>query len=84
MALLSTYFSTNRSIALGIAATGSSTGGLVYPAIVRALQPKIGFAWTVRVCGLLMAVVGLIAGSFLRPRLPPRKAGPLVEFAALK
>jgi predicted MFS family arabinose efflux permease len=31
-----------------------------------------------------MAVVGLIAGSFLRPRLPPRKAGPLVEFSAFK
>lgn len=50
-ALLSTYFDKRRSFVMGIAAAGSSTGGLIFPAIVRELLPRIGFPWTVRVVG---------------------------------
>jgi MFS family permease len=86
VALLSTYFSRHRSIAIGIAASGSSLGGLVYPSIVRSLLPRLGFAWTVRVCGFVMLAVGLIAGLGLRTRrdLPPRKTGPLLELRAFR
>ncbi|KAF2023688.1 MFS general substrate transporter [Setomelanomma holmii] len=48
LSLVGTYFARNRSVALAIMASGSATGGLVYPTIVRQLLPKIGFPWTVR------------------------------------
>jgi hypothetical protein len=47
MGLLSTYFKERRGLALGLATTGNSMGGIVYPVIVRQLLPKIGFGWTV-------------------------------------
>lgn len=84
LALLSTYFSTKRSLAIGIGASGSATGGLVFPVIVQQLLPKIGFPWTVRVLGFVMLAIMLVTLTFTKPRLPPRKSGPLVEWGAFK
>ncbi len=82
LSLLSTYFSKKRSLAIAIAASGSATGGLVYPVIVQQLLPKIGFGWTVRVIGFVMLAIQCVTLAFTRPRLPPRKTGPIVEWAA--
>lgn len=84
LSLVTTYFATNRSVALAIMASGSATGGLVYPTIARQLLPRIGFPWTVRVMGFIMLAVGALYCSLLKPRLPPRKSGPLLELSAFK
>lgn len=84
MSLISTYFAKNRSIAIGIAATGSATGGLVFPAMVRQLLPSIGFGWTVRAIGFVVLGVSSLTIALLRTRLPPRKSGPVIEWAAFK
>lgn len=84
LSLLSTYFSTKRSLAIGIAASGSATGGVVFPVIVQQLLPHIGFAWTVRVVGFVMLAVQVVTLTFTKPRLPPRKTGPVVEWGAFK
>lgn len=84
LSLLSTYFTTKRSLAIGIAASGSATGGVVFPVIVQQLLPKIGFAWTVRVVGFVMLAVQITTLTFTKPRLPPRKTGPMVEWGAFK
>ncbi len=84
LSLMSTYFTKKRSLAIGIAASGSATGGLIFPAIVQQLLPKIGFPWTVRVLGFVMLVLQAITLSLTRTRLPPRKSGPLVEWGAFK
>lgn len=84
LALVSTYFSKKRSLAIGIGASGSATGGLVFPVIVQQLLPKIGFPWTVRVIGFVMLAVQAVALAFTKPRLPPRKTGALVEWSAFK
>ena len=82
MGLVTTYFKKHRGVAVALVSTGNSVGGAVYPVIVRQFLPKLGFAWTIRVLGFVnMALLGL-ALAFLRPRLPPRKAGPLVEWRA--
>lgn len=84
LSLLPTYFSKHRCLAVGLAATGSATGGLMFPAVVGHLLPKIGFPWTMRVLGLLTLVMLLPSWLLLRSRVPPRKTGPLVEWAAFK
>ena len=84
LSLLSTYFAKRKGLAIGIVASGSSVGGLIYPSIVRELLPKVGFAWTVRVLGFVTLATNLLAIAFLRPRLPPRKSGPIIEWAALR
>ncbi|MCJ1442327.1 MAG: hypothetical protein MMC23_002821 [Stictis urceolatum] len=84
LALMPTYFTKNRSVAIGIAASGSATGGMIFPAVIERLLPRIGFAWTVRVIAFIMLFTQCIAYAFLKPRLPPRKTGPLVEWGAFK
>lgn len=84
LAVLSTYFTKKRSLAIAIAASGSSTGGLIYPVMVQHLLPKIGFPWTVRILGFVMLSLQVIYLTFMRTRLPPRKSGPLVEWKAFK
>lgn len=84
LTVLSTYFSKKRSLALAIAASGSSSGGLIYPVIVQQLLPKIGFPWTVRILGFVMLGLQAIYLTLMKARLPPRKSGSLVEWKAFK
>ena len=84
MAVLSTYFHKRRAIAIGVAASGTATGGLVFPSMVRELLPRIGFAWTVRCLGLVSVVTMAVANLGIRPRIPPRRSGRFVEWGAFK
>ncbi|KAI4844842.1 MFS transporter, MCP family, solute carrier family 16, member 10 [Aureobasidium sp. EXF-8845] len=84
MALLSTYFSSHKGIAVAIATTANSAGGALYPLIARQLLAQIGFGWTMRVLGLINMIFLCTAGLVMKPRLPPRKSGPLVDFSAFK
>ncbi|KAL9014973.1 MAG: hypothetical protein Q9180_008910, partial [Flavoplaca navasiana] len=81
-----TSLSTNsqRALAIGFAASGAATGGLVFPVIVQQLLPKIGFGWTVRVLGFVMLALQVLVFLFMKPRIPPRKTGPLVELSAFR
>lgn len=66
LALLATYFSKNRAIAMGIAVTGSTTGGVIFPAIAESMLPKVGYAWTVRTMGFVMMVVLIACALFMK------------------
>lgn len=84
IALMPTYFSSKRAIAIGITACGSATGGLIFPAVVMRLLPQIGYGWTMRVLGFISLVTLIPCVVFLKQRLPPRKGGAFVEWAAFK
>ncbi|KAI1186762.1 major facilitator superfamily domain-containing protein [Nemania serpens] len=84
ISLVNTYFDKRRGLAVGLATAGNAAGGAIYPVIVRQLIPKLGFAWTTRVIGFLNLGMLSIAFVFMRPRLPPRKSGPILELAAFK
>jgi MFS family permease len=73
MAVLSTYFSSHKNLAVGIAATGSSIGGIIYPITFYYLLPQIGYAWSVRVIGFLMMATCAIILSVLRVRMATLK-----------
>ncbi|KAI0467311.1 major facilitator superfamily domain-containing protein [Xylaria cf. heliscus] len=81
---VATYFSTKRSFALGLTASGSVTGGLIYPAMARQLLPSIGFPWTIRAMGFVMLATMIFVLSFMRSRVPPRRTGSIVELSAFR
>ena len=84
MSLVATYFAKRRGLALGLVTVGNSVGGMVYPTVVRQLLPQVGFGWTVRVLGFINVVCLTIVIAFCKPRLPPRKSGPLWDADSLK
>ncbi|KAF9773485.1 hypothetical protein IL306_008693 [Fusarium sp. DS 682] len=84
LAVLSTFFARKRALAMGVAACGSATGGVLFPLLVRALLSKVGFAWTLRVVGFVQLFLLSIALILVKPRLRPRQSGPLIDFSALK
>ncbi|KAF4501961.1 monocarboxylate transporter 4 [Fusarium agapanthi] len=61
LAVLSTFFARKRALAMGVAACGSATGGVLFPLLVRALLPKVGFGWTLRIVGFVQLFLLLIA-----------------------
>jgi MFS family permease len=85
VAIVGTYFSTRRSTALGLAATGSSVGGIIYPVVLRRLIVQIGLPWAIRVMAFIMfGTLLLMSVAFMKPRLPPRKSGPLINIESLR
>ncbi|KAL6860815.1 major facilitator superfamily domain-containing protein [Trichoderma novae-zelandiae] len=84
IANMSTYFSKKRTLALSAAACGGGTGGVIFPLIAQQLIPQVGFRWTVRAMGLVVLVSSVIIVLLVRTRLPPRKAGTLVDWSAFK
>ncbi|KAF4535199.1 MFS monocarboxylate transporter [Lasiodiplodia theobromae] len=82
VALVATYFTTKRSLAIGVMATGGATGGIFFPLIARQLLPRVGFGWTVRTMGFVVLFNACAFSAVARVRLRPRRRGPLVEWAA--
>lgn len=62
-----------RTVAYGLQATGSSLGGIVYPIMLRALIPRLGFAWAMRVLGFVVLGVGVTMFFTLSRVHAPRK-----------
>jgi MFS family permease len=71
MACVVTYFFRRRSLALGIAATGSSIGGVIFPIMVIKLIPEVGFGWAMRICAFLILGLMIVGNLTLRSRIPP-------------
>lgn len=78
------YFDKRRGLAMGLVTTGNSAGGIIYPLVVRQLIPTLGFAWTSRVLGFINLASLAVCLAFMRPRLPPRKSGPIIDWAAFR
>jgi predicted MFS family arabinose efflux permease len=84
VAILSTYFTTRLGAAVGLAAAGSSVGGVVYPIAFQRLQPLIGFAWATRVIGFLILATLLFPLTFMRLRTLPASRRALLDLPAFR
>lgn len=82
--IVTTYFSTRKALATGIAASGSSIAGVIYPILFAHLQPKIGFAWTTRVIAFIMLSSLVFAISVYRVRVLPPEKRRLLDLDALR
>ncbi|KAF2687120.1 MFS general substrate transporter [Lentithecium fluviatile CBS 122367] len=84
VAILSTYFTTKFAFAVGLAASGSSLGGVIYPIVFHKLLPQIGFAWTTRVIGFIILGTMVIPNACMRVRVLPAKTRSLLDLPAFK
>jgi len=71
MACVATWFHKKRGMAMGIAVSGSSLGGVLFPIIVSRMINETGFGWAMRTCAFLILFNCIIAILFLRSRIPP-------------
>ncbi|KAF8065357.1 major facilitator superfamily domain-containing protein [Lyophyllum atratum] len=77
------WFQKRRGFALAITATGSSLGGTVFPIVARELIPRVGFPWTMRILGFVLAFALGIANLAIKRRIPSKNvAGGLFNFKA--
>lgn len=83
MASVGQYFHAKRAAAMGIAVSGSSLGGLIFPIALGRMfdHERLGFGWSVRIVGFMIFAMLLIAMVTVRERLPPRKGPALVPRA---
>lgn len=65
------YFNRRRGLATGLAATAGSVGGIVFPLILQATLPRLGYAWSMRVLGFILLALAVPANLLVRTRLPP-------------
>lgn len=68
---VSTWFHRRRAFALGIMASGSSLGGVLFPIMIRRLIPRVGFGWSMRITAFLILAMMVLANLTLRSRLKP-------------
>lgn len=67
------YFERNRGLALGVAVSGSSIGGVFWPIVFNQMlhHSSIGFPWAMRIAGFVM--IPLLAFCLLTIREPIQK-----------
>ncbi|MCJ1311067.1 hypothetical protein MMC25_004737 [Agyrium rufum] len=69
------WFRAKRGAATGLAATGGSVGGVIFPLMLQKLFINIGFAWATRIMGFIMLFLVILANLLIRSRLPPKPHG---------
>ena len=84
VAILPQYFTTRKALANGIAASGSSMGGLIYPIVFHRLQQQVGFEWATRTLGFIaFATIGFSV-FVMKPRITPKGRRALTDFKAFR
>lgn len=82
-AVAAQYFDKKRAAAMGIVASGSSIGGVIFPIVLSKLLngSSIGFGWSIRIVAFIILPFMLFACAVVRPRVPPRKTTVFVAAA---
>ncbi|CAN8098342.1 unnamed protein product [Discula destructiva] len=70
---ISTYWTTRRGMANGIAAAGSAIGAVIYPIVLRQLISEAGFPWAVRTVAFIAFITNLIPLLVMRPLSLPQE-----------
>lgn len=84
VAIVSTYFTTKKSFATGIAASGSSLGGVIYPVVFTRLLPQVGFRNTTIIIASVMLVTMAVCIAVARVRVLPPSRRRLLDLRAFR
>ncbi|EIW68513.1 hypothetical protein TREMEDRAFT_32024 [Tremella mesenterica DSM 1558] len=76
LSIISHYFHRRRALAIGIAVTGSSTGGICLPIMLNNLIASHGFRHAVQYTGYLIMGCLLFSIILMKPRIPPNPNAP--------
>lgn len=82
VSVLPTYFSTRLGLAIGLASSGSSLGGVIYPIVLYRLIDRIGFPWSVRVIAFIALGTLSIPILIMKLRVQPPKARAFIDWSA--
>ncbi|KAL6364365.1 hypothetical protein LRP88_01763 [Fusarium phalaenopsidis] len=83
LACMTTWFSKRRGAAMGIMATGSSVGGVIFPIMISRMIKSTGYPWAMRTAAFLILGLQIIAIITVRPRTKPvPKKMPAGRYAA--
>ncbi|KAJ5948054.1 hypothetical protein N7466_001069 [Penicillium verhagenii] len=75
ISIVAHYFRRRRGFATGIASSGASCGGVVFPLLFQSVASQVGFAWATRVIALVDLIAFGVAIILIRSRLPPKETG---------
>ncbi|KAG6995708.1 riboflavin transporter MCH5 [Physcia stellaris] len=69
VASIAHFFLIRRANATGIAATGGSVGGIIFPLMLQSLFPRIGFRYSTLIMALLIFFLLLLANVLIRDKI---------------
>lgn len=72
VSVISHHFEQKRALAMGIAASGSSCGGIVFPILINKMIERYGFPWATRIVAFVCLGLMSISLACMRTRPPPR------------
>lgn len=84
VAVLPQYFKKKKALANGIAATGASIGGVIYPIMFYRLEQQVGFPWATRAVGFVCLGTCAISIAVMRVRTTPKQRRALLQLSAFK
>jgi MFS family permease len=67
------WFVKRRGLAVGIATSGSSLGGVIFPIFLNRVVEDVGFYGAIRYTALLVGIILVGASLMIRARLPQKK-----------
>ncbi|KAJ5673329.1 hypothetical protein N7507_002456 [Penicillium longicatenatum] len=83
ISIVAHYFRRRRGLATGVASSGASCGGVVFPLLFQSVSSRIGFARATRVIALVDLVAFSAAILLIRSRLSPKATGVRAMFPDL-
>ncbi|WPG98119.1 Hypothetical protein R9X50_00090500 [Acrodontium crateriforme] len=84
VAILPTYFSSRIGLAIGLAASGSSMGGIIYPIMFYRLlgAEQLSFGWSVRILGFTALATLILPITVMKMRVKPGKVRTMIDLTA--
>ncbi|KAK4217542.1 putative monocarboxylate transporter [Rhypophila decipiens] len=84
VSVLAHWFNRRRGLAAGVVFVGSSIGGAVFPLILRSTFGSIGWAWSMRIILLIVAVLLAIGNLLVRGRFKGRRGYGAIDFSLFR
>jgi MFS family permease len=82
VSLIPTWFNTRIGLAVGIASSGSSLGGVIYPIVLSRLITQVGFPWAVRSIAFISLATFILPLVVFRIRVRVPKPRAMVDWSA--
>lgn len=70
--VISQWFTSKRSVAMGFVAVGGSIAGSFLPIVLSTLFEKVGYGWTIRILGFIFVGLSIIACTTMQSRTKSR------------